>query len=171
MTDVEEVIRAADEGVPIGALKRIFRPEELDIRLMLHGAVAAGRLLEMPREDWPPLTPRGERLPTVAAHKLQEADTEVIMRMARKLKTTKLESRILLVFLRRGHATRDQLHMAVEANRGNPDEETDIKIVDVVVCKLRKKLNQFGLILRTVHSIGYEMSEEYRDKAWKILNA
>jgi len=168
-----EIVRAADEGVPIGALARIFSQSHnsSDIRKLLHEAVNSGRILEMPREDWPPLTPRDKRTPTVAAHKLGEDDRETTMRMARKLKTTKLESRILLVLLRRGHASREQLHMAVEDNRGNPDEETDIKIVDVVVCKLRKKLAPLGLKMNTIHSIGYEMSEEYRNKAWELINA
>jgi len=61
------------------------------------------------------------------------------------------------------------LHDAVEANRGNPDEPTDKKIVDVVVCKLRKKLTPKGLNLHTVHSQGYEMSEIDRQKAWDLV--
>jgi DNA-binding response OmpR family regulator len=89
--------------------------------------------------------------------------------MARYLKTTKLESRILLVVLRRGHASREQLHDAVEDNRGNPDEATDKKIVDVVVCKLRKKLTKIGIVLHTIHSIGYEMNEADRTKLLSIL--
>jgi DNA-binding response OmpR family regulator len=169
--DRAELERAADEGVPIGALRRIYRCDPSLLREYLHAAVASGRLIEMPREDWPPLTPRDQRTPTVAAHKLVEDDREATMRMARKLKTTKLESRILLVLLRRGHASREQLHMAVEDNRGNPDDETDIKIVDVVVCKLRKKLAPIGLKMTTIHSIGYEMSEEHRNKAWELINA
>jgi len=172
MLDLSEyIVRAADEGVPIGALKRIFRSDPVDLRLAVNNALNAGRLIEMPREDWPPLTPRDQRTPTVAPHKIQEDDRETILRMARKLKTTKLESSILLVLLRRGHASREQLHMAVEDNRGNPDDETDIKIVDVVVCKLRKKLVPLGLKMNTIHSIGYDMSEEHRSKLWELINA
>lgn len=169
---IEEVIRAADEGIPIAALKRIFPEVDKDyIREMLHRAVSSGRLSSMPKEDWPPLVPRDGRTPTVTQHKPQEDDKEAIMRMARKLKTTKLESSILLVVLRRGSATREQLHVAVENNRGNPDDITDIKIVDVAVCKLRKKLVPLGLKLITIHSIGYEMDEANRAKAWEMINA
>lgn len=91
------------------------------------------------------------------------------MRMATTLHTTRLESNILLVILRRGRAYREQLHDAVEKNRGNPDEPTDKKIVDVVVCKLRKKLTPLGLNLNTVHSIGYEMTEADRARAWALI--
>jgi DNA-binding response OmpR family regulator len=172
MMDLNEyVVRAADEGIPIGALKRIFKGSDIDLRNNLHVAVSSGRLIEMPKEDWPPLQSSTARTPTVSPHKIVEDEKETLMRTARKMKLTKLESRILLVLLRRGQASREQLHMAVEDNRGNPDDATDIKIVDVVICKMRKKLERFGLELNTIHSFGYEMTDEYRSKAWGIINA
>lgn len=167
-----EIVRAADEGVPIGALSRIFNQTHTssDIRGLLHEAVGTGRLLELPTEDWPIGVARSQRAPCVSPHMVGEDDGPVIIRMAQRLKTTRLESRIMLVILRRGHATRDQLHEAVEANRGNPDNPTDKKIVDVVVCKLRKKLAPLGLILHTIHSLGYEMNVGDRQKAWHLIN-
>jgi two-component system cell cycle response regulator CtrA len=39
------------------------------------------------------------------------------------------------------------------------DEEPEIKIVDVFVCKIRKKLNGLGLSLETVWGRGYRMSQ------------
>ena len=161
--------RAADEGVPLGALKRIFRVDDANLREFLHTALASGRLVALPKEDWPPLVPRDQRVPTVPRHDLGEDDQDVIMKMARHFHTTKLEGNILLVILRRRYATREALHDAVESNRGNPDEATDKKIVDVVVCKLRKKLAPLGLTLHTIHSIGYEISEADRQKAWAIV--
>lgn len=166
------IVRAADEGVPIGALGRIFSQTHIsqDIRDILRDAVASGRLVELPGEDWPPVIPRYQRFAMVSPHKLGEDDRDLLLRMSRKLKTTKLESRILLVVLRRGQATRTQLHETVEDNRGNPDEPTDIKIVDVVVCKLRKKLAPLGLILHTIHGSGYEIMQPHRDLAWSLIN-
>jgi Transcriptional regulatory protein, C terminal len=166
------IIRAADEGVPLAAIKRIFKmmTDTLDIRSLLHAAVNAGRLPCMPLEDWYPGAPRDKRLPTVPEHKLGSDDVDLVMKLAKKMRTTKLESRILVVLLRRGHASREQLHDVVESNRGNPAEVTQEKIVDVVVCKLRKKLVPLGITLRTVHSIGYEMAEVDRQKIWGIVN-
>lgn len=166
------IIRAADEGVPIGAIKRIFKMvvETMDIRELLHSAVTAGRLIAMPREDWPPAISRDDRFPTVPKHDFGIDDADLVLKLAKKFHTTKLESRILVVVLRRGHASREQLHDVVESNRGNPAETTQEKIVDVVVCKLRKKLVPLGLKLRTVHSLGYEMSVEDRQKIWELVN-
>ena len=165
------VVRAADEGVPILALKRIFTVCGVgpDIRALCRAAMASGRLVSMPTEDWPALVPRAARYPMVRPHVLGEDDNELIIKMARAFKTTKLESRVLMVVLRRGQTSREMLHDAVEFNRGNPADETDIKIVDVVVCKLRKKLLPWGLLLHTVHSIGYDMTDAHREKAWAII--
>jgi DNA-binding response OmpR family regulator len=168
--DYEQMIlRAADEGVPIAALKRIFKPQEdRELRELLSVAVMSGRLAENPREDWPIGQPRAQRTPTVAPHVLREDGNQLIVDMARNMKITKQEGHILLVLVRRGNATREQLHDAVEACRGNPDEATNIKIVDVVICKLRKKLAVFGINLHTIHSIGYEMTEADRRKVIDI---
>lgn len=167
------VVRAADEGMPIAALKRVFNNtpdgEPLPIRSILHDAVTHGRLVQMPAEDWPVNTRREDRVPTIPVHELREDEAGLLMKLARVFRTTRLESSILLVVLRRHFATREMLHDAVEANRGNPDEPTDKKIVDVVVCKLRKKLTPKGLNLHTVHSQGYEMSEIDRQKAWDLV--
>jgi DNA-binding response OmpR family regulator len=166
------IIRAAYEGVPIGTLHRIFNcgRDPVDIRFLLHKAVSDGVLIDMPAEDWPRGSTRAERSPCASQPVTVLPDHELILKMAHVLKTTKLEGNILLVVLRRGYASRDQLHDAVEANRGNPDEATDKKIVDVVVCKLRKKLAPWGLKLHTIHSQGYEMFIECRERAWKIIN-
>ena len=123
----------------------------------------------MPAEDWPLGSTRAQHAPTLPAHPLGLDDGDIVLKMASRLKTTRLESRILLVVLRRGHASREQLHDAVEDNRGNPAEVTGEKIVDVVVCKLRRKLAPLGVILHTVHAIGYEMSEPDRKKVWALI--
>jgi DNA-binding response OmpR family regulator len=166
------IIRAADEGVPIAAIKRIFKmvKDTLDIRELLRSAVTAGRLVAMPREDWPITQLRDERTPTVPRHELGLDDADLLVKLAKNMHTTRLESHIMLVLLRRGHASREQLHDVVEANRGNPAEVTQEKIVDVVVCKLRKKLVPMGIILGTIHSIGYEMSAADRDKVWALIS-
>jgi len=167
--DRAAVIRAADEGVPIAALKRIFRPAD-DMRGLLHMALNSGRLIQLPAEDWPPEQRREDRTSTVPPHELGEDDTFLLMKIARAFKTTRLEGNILMVILRRGFASRDRLHDAVEDNRGNPENPTEKKIVDVVVCKLRKKLAIHGIKLNTIHSTGYEMTDSDRQKAWALVH-
>jgi hypothetical protein len=174
-TNCEDIIiRLADEGVPLAAIKRTLNlppdQEDIDVRAVCHAAVASGRITAMPAEDWPSLVPRDQRTPSVPAHSLGMDDTQVLMQMSRRLKTSRLESRILLVILRRGHAMREQLHDVVEDNRGNPIDATQQKIIDVIICKLRKKLTLHGLVLHTIHGLGYEMSDADRNKAWAMIN-
>jgi len=40
------------------------------------------------------------------------------------------------------------------------DEEPDMKIVDVFVCKLRRKIRPFGLMIETVWGQGYALTAE-----------
>lgn len=168
----DEIVRAADEGVPIGALKRIFRVDGDVLRAGLRAAVLDGRILAVPKEDWDHKSSSADREPTVAGVAAQVRATDekdLMFRIAQVLRTTKLESRILGVLLRRGSAHREQLHEEVEFNRGNPDTPTDIKIVDVVICKLRKKLAKAGLKLLTVPGQGYVMPEDARKLAWSLI--
>jgi|SRR5580704_8845528 hypothetical protein len=161
------VERAADEGVPIGALKRIFRVSDENLRPFLHDAIAAGRLVSMPSEDWPTGGTRLTRLPCVPQTLATLDDDDLVMLLSRKVKTTPQEGRLLLVILRRGHASREQLLLA--ADHGNQSEPSQIKLVDVVVCKMRKKLVPLGITLQTVHSLGYQMTEVDRRKIWELL--
>jgi hypothetical protein len=165
------IVRAADEGIPVGSIKRVFLTSQINVdeRDLIAQGVITGRLIEKPPEDWAALVPRRLRATVGEHHKSAEDDDELIIKMARTLRTTKQESCVLMVVLRRGLATREMLHNAVEANRGNPDDATGEKIVDVVLCKIRKKLKLWGIKLQTVHGTGYEMPDADREKAWAII--
>ncbi len=166
--DLEQVIRAADEGMPVAALKRIFRLPDLFLRETLHNAIDQGKLVAMPREDWPPLVPRDYRLPLEPRVAANDNDNRsMLLRFARKFKTTPMEGSVLLVLLRRQSATRQQLHAATKKPE-RAEEETDIKIVDVAICKLRKKIGPHGIVIHTLHSMGYQISEGDRQKAWAL---
>ena len=49
------------------------------------------------------------------------------------------------------------------------DDEPEMKIVDVFICKLRKKIRPFGLEIATVWGLGYRMSPETKAKARALL--
>lgn len=52
-------------------------------------------------------------------------------------------------------ASKQALHIAIRRNRA-----TEIKIVDVMVCKLRKKLAPFGVDIETVWGFGYQIAPQ-----------
>lgn len=73
------------------------------------------------------------------------------------------ESRLMSMLLQRGFATKEQLLIAVTSDvTGNKVPE--IKIVDVYICKMRKKLAPFGIVIETTWGRGYNLDEENRDK-------
>lgn len=174
-------IRLADEGVPIRAIARALQLPSEAFRPAIKEALSAGRILELPVEDWPAFSTRATRAPRkmilVAPDKRHKArrvlgveDGDMILTMSRVLHTTRLQTTVLLRLMRRGKCTKEMIHEAIENNRGNPAEPTSAKLIDVVIFHLRRKLRQFDVSIETVHAIGYSLSDESRDKIYALLN-
>lgn len=72
------------------------------------------------------------------------------------LRLTGAESCVLGALFRRDHCTKDQIMRAVYSAR--VDTEPQIKIIDVFVCKIRKKLAPFGITIGTLWGRGYYMA-------------
>jgi DNA-binding response OmpR family regulator len=70
------------------------------------------------------------------------------------------EARLVGCLLQRPVATKDALMATLYRNDGR--EEADIKIIDVFICKARKKLAPFGIEIRTVWGQGYMIDETTR---------
>jgi two-component system cell cycle response regulator CtrA len=66
------------------------------------------------------------------------------------------EARMFAHFTTRELATKSSLMMAVYSDRPD-DVEPEIKIIDVFVCKMRKKLARFDIEIRTVWGQGYSL--------------
>jgi two-component system, cell cycle response regulator CtrA len=78
-----------------------------------------------------------------------------------EFRLTGKEARLLGCLLARDQATKDQLMTALY----DPgiDDEPEIKIIDVFVCKLRTKLRPFGIPVRTIWGVGYALDAESKD--------
>ena len=70
------------------------------------------------------------------------------------------ERRVFLALLGRPQCTKDAIMAALYRDLGQ--DEPAIKIVDVFICKLRKKLKPFGVSIGTVWGVGYYLSDETR---------
>jgi two-component system cell cycle response regulator CtrA len=71
---------------------------------------------------------------------------------------TPYETRLLGVTLAREVATKAQLYEAVCAGRVSDLDCPEPKIVDVYICKLRKKLDVLGVAIGTRWGVGYFMA-------------
>lgn len=77
---------------------------------------------------------------------------------------TPSEARVLGILMKRtGGATKTQIMHAPYADRPDADE-AQVKIVDVFVCKMRRKLGRFGVGIATVHGQGYILTADGRKK-------
>ncbi len=162
------IVRMANEGIPIRAIARCTKTPSNDIREVLQEALDCGGIVQFPRDDWPPLLTREERVPEYARIGLDEA--LLMLNVVRLFGVTQQQACVLLMLIKRREVTRKMLHAEIERRRAHPDEETQPKIVDVVICKLRTKLKAFGLVITTVWSCGYFMPAEHRRLALNMLN-
>lgn len=73
---------------------------------------------------------------------------------------TPAEARVMGALRSRDVATKGALMAALY--RDNAADEAEIKIVDVFVCKIRKKVKSFGIVIETRWGIGYSLTPESR---------
>ena len=64
-------------------------------------------------------------------------------------------------------ASKESLMMAIY--RDHQQDEAEIKIVDVWVCKMRRKLTPFGIAVQTQWGQGYFLSAEHKAIARTML--
>jgi len=70
---------------------------------------------------------------------------------------TSSEEKMLGFLMKRERATKAQLMDALYSDRVTVDEEPSLKIVDVFICKIRKKVAKFGIEIQTHWGLGYSL--------------
>jgi hypothetical protein len=135
--------RCANEGVPVAAIGRILCAPFARVHEALSEAMMTGDISTMPKSDWPPAVKWGDRVPA-CPRSTNPDDMEMLC--GRVFNMTRLEAGFLVALMRMEFCDKDKLHAVVEKQRATrqqrPDkmDATDPKIVDVMICKLRKKL-------------------------------
>lgn len=81
---------------------------------------------------------------------------------------TKQEARVFGVLVNRPLATKAAVMAALYDDIGK--DQADPKIVDVCVCKIRKKLRPFGIEIHTKWSEGYFLAESLRHQLRENLS-
>ena len=162
-------VRLADEGIPVRAIARSTKLPSEDVYEILREAIAAGSIVEMPKDDWPIGSTRGQR--TAFQGTPLDNDDALQIACARFFKVTKLEAAIFTTLLKRNEVTRQQLHAVIEQTRSGEatKDATDPKMVDVIICHLRKKLKPPGIEIETIWGIGYLVPAADRKKAISLL--
>lgn len=87
---------------------------------------------------------------------------------AQWLGLTAAEARVFGYLLQRGSASKGQIHTALYAYRAG--DHPELKIVDVFVCKLRRKLKPAGIEIATMWGTGYAIDAENRARAQALIS-
>lgn len=162
--------RFADEGVPIRAMARAFKQPTDPIRLAIEEAIYKGRIVQMPRDDWPVGQNRDDRSPSfIRANKVD--DEGLIFSCKRLFKVTRLQASFLAVLLNRNEVSKETMHQVIESRRAPGKDETDLKMVDVVICNLRKRLKPFNFQVHTLWACGYFMAPAQRKEILELIHA
>jgi hypothetical protein len=145
---MEIAVRLADEGVPLAVIARATQIPSADLRVQLEAAQEQGRLIELPRNDWPSYDTRPRRV--VAEDRDQQA---VALRTITG--ATRAEAGLLLALVKSNSVCRHGF-----ASPGG---------VDVHIHYLRRRLAPFGIAIISVHGHGYRLSGEDRQRLMGMI--
>lgn len=79
-----------------------------------------------------------------------------------EFRLTPAEAAILAALVAREWCSKEFLHMATA--RPGEEKDTEIKIVDVFICKMRRKLFGFGIDIVTLWGAGYMLEPATRER-------
>jgi hypothetical protein len=161
--------RFADEGVPIRAMARAFKQTTDAVREAVAEAIYHGRIVQMPKDDWPVGQSRDDRTPSFMRQNRMD-DENLLFSCQRLFKMTRLQASLLTALINRNEVSKDTLHQIIEGRRPPGREETDLKMVDVVICHLRKRLKPFNLKIVTLWASGYYIEPAQRRQILEMVN-
>jgi DNA-binding response OmpR family regulator len=93
-------------------------------------------------------------------------ESSLVALCSQLLALTPAESRVFVRLLKHAFVSKEDLHAAMSSD-GKPT--TGVKIVDVVISRLRRKLAPHGVELNTVYGQGVRLADGTRDRIRKIL--
>lgn len=165
-------VRLADEGVPVRAIVRALMLPYEEVREVLRGASDRGMIISIPHDDWPPGTRRDERHPDTVPLKIE--DDHLLMLTSRTFGFTPTMAKIFVALLRRQQLTKNSLHLVTQRDDGvayprKGKEPTQMKIVDVYICKMRKYYLPPEIPIITMWGSGYYIPPAGKEAAFKRL--
>lgn len=143
--------RAALEGVPVRAIARIISQPTDVIYDTLKYAQGQGIIIDIPRDDWPATAKRDDHVPSF---RVGIRDDDMAFTCRQRFKLTPLQAAFFVALLKNSRVDKTKLHMVIENLRnGRPGnqpadkEPTEPKMVDVVICHLRKRLKKTDQVI------------------------
>lgn len=162
------VVAFARQNVPITVISRALVTAESQVYAICRRGIATGEMLVMPPAE--PATTRDalqiecaklrEDLLEARAllREIQDARQNDFANYVGVAKLTVHEAKMVALLVRVGRASKDRIYAELYAD--DYDHAPEPKIVDVFLCKVRRKLTPEGIEIGTVWGYGYEMTRE-----------
>jgi len=147
----------AREAIPSSVISRVVCVSQTQLKDLFLDAVEAGQLQGLPPETWPGLGGLSRRLPCRAQITLGHLDEDVAD-IAALYGLTMSEACVLTYLVKRAGVVVGKGAL-LDAVALDP-EDCCLKLVDVYLCKLRRKLDPHGVQVETVWGIGYSLSKQ-----------
>ena len=166
--------RMAVEGIPVAAIARVLLWPGEDVSRSLKHSLACGMICDLPAYDWPPTARHADRLPTIPVSKSN--DDTFVFQCRRLWGLTGLQAAFFYVLMKNVNVDKAKLHNVVEKQRALKGDqvatadETDPKMVDVVICHLRKRLRKHNIKISTLWGFGYFIDEKTKSSVKAILS-
>jgi len=148
-------VRLADEGVPLRAIARATNTPSDILRDRLHEAQAEGKLLGLPREDWPPGFPRDQRALRLSRMVTQDPETASLA-MQQVFRLTPTEASLLMILIQSPNVPRERLGMTY-------------RTVDVHICHIRRRLAPYQISISTLWGYGYQLAADGRRRIMNLI--
>jgi hypothetical protein len=150
-------VRMADEGIPLKAIARSINIPSTHIYETLIHAKQDGRLLELPRDDWPPGTPRDQRALQLS-RALSENRDGLIAAVQVFFRVTLTQARLVLLLVQHELVPRERVGLSRNC-------------FDVHIVHTRRALARHGLTIVTLWGFGYQLSPPDRRAAMGMILA
>ena len=82
--------------------------------------------------------------------------------LPKEWRLTGQEAKVFGALVNKELASKDNIYFALYGDR--TDGGVEMKIIDVFICKMRKKLTPFDVIIKTVWGQGYSLDERTRNE-------
>jgi hypothetical protein len=154
---IELSVRLADEGVPLRAIARAIGTPSDVVREELVAARQEGRLLELPRDDWPPGFPRDQR-----ALQLSRLVTEnreaLILGVQKSFRLTATQATLLLALVQHPQVAKSRMPLGIS-----------VRCADVHICTLRRLLAPLGVHIETIWGYGFQLAPADRRRVMDMV--
>jgi hypothetical protein len=148
-------VRLADEGVPLRAIARATHIPSAELRDRFRDAKEEGQLVDLPKEDWPPGFPRDQRALQLSRMVTQNPEA-MTLALHQLFQLTPTEIGLIMLLLQ---------HTTVPKERFNMVHRT----IDVHMCRIRHRLEPFGIAITTLWGHGYQIDADSRRRIMDLI--